>query len=460
MSYIWYYYDAYLWPGSDQSLQDLAATGTNWVSLVVMWYQTSYTGSAITPNPIYTATDEALVHAIETIHALGMKVMLKPHIDLIIGGEYRDDRENIAASNVTAWFQNYRTFILHYAKLASSTHVEQFSVGTELTSMSVYTQEWSDTIDAVRGVYNRTLTYAAYSASTDEWKHIQFWNKLDYVGIDAYFTLADHVNATVDELRNAWMPYVAEIEAFQASVGKPIIFTEIGVASVAGANTGTWKWDNICNQNDSQYDPNKCKPDQQEQADFYESALETFWNEAWLQGIFWWTWMPYGTHTGWGEGGANDPHYSPHNKLAEQILRSWYAKPFIPEGTTPEAVLALGAIQRAENATATAMREGRMLGLDEANSLLSQAIDSYNHGDFTQSETFAVDAVKSADQSTIPQVSTTSSTYVPITNYTFEMLPQPVVPNGSNMIYALVAIVAVAALAISVVALKRNKKER
>jgi len=64
----------------------------------------------------------------------------------------------------------------------------------------------------------------------------------------------------------------------------------------------------------------------------------------------------------------------------------WYAKPYIPNGTPKPAVPALIAIQEAENAIAYAIRDHRISGLDQAESLLSQAISAYNSGNYESSE--------------------------------------------------------------------------
>lgn len=67
---------------SDRSLANLAATGAEWVALIVTLYQNDINSTTITAHPTKTATDADLVHAIQTAHALGLKVMLKPHVDL------------------------------------------------------------------------------------------------------------------------------------------------------------------------------------------------------------------------------------------------------------------------------------------------------------------------------------------------------------------------------------------
>ncbi len=414
MTYDWSWQDTYGTTESDESLRALAATGTNWVALIATWYQPGPQDTSIFPTR-ETPTDESLVHAIRTIHSLGMRVMLKPHIDIVDSSLWRGD---IQPNNVTRWFGSYTNFIVHYARLAQSDGVEQFCVGTELKSMSIYTQEWYNISSAVRMIYNGTVTYAS---DWTEWTQVRFSDRLDYLGVDVYFPLTNHADPNVDELRSAWKPILTQFENYETfnPKAKPIVFTEIGWMSVAGSNTGTWKWNDICNPARTVYDPSKCKPDMQEQANLYQTALETFWNKPWLQGLFWWSWFPYGTGVGWGEGGPNDPNYSPHNKLAEQVLRSWYAKPFIPQGTSQEAVPALTAIQKAENTTAAAMQDGRTRGLEQAKNLLSQAIGTYNQGDFTRSETLANDAAKSADDTVSQEKYDETATVV---NQTLETL--------------------------------------
>ena len=132
MSYVVYSRDTYMTTGSDESLEALAETGVNWVALIVTWYQQTYRDTSIDPDPVMTPTDESVVHAVETIHRLGMEVMLKPHVDPS-DGHWRGE---IEPKNVEMWFGNYGAFIVHYAELAQAHDVEMFCVGTELNSMT------------------------------------------------------------------------------------------------------------------------------------------------------------------------------------------------------------------------------------------------------------------------------------------------------------------------------------
>src|SRR5690349_6337368 len=74
-----------------------------------------------------TVSDGALSHAINTAHRLGLRVMLKPHVDLKVATSHTD-----LANLALAWYDSYRTFITHYAALAKTYNVELFCVGTEL----------------------------------------------------------------------------------------------------------------------------------------------------------------------------------------------------------------------------------------------------------------------------------------------------------------------------------------
>ena len=68
-------------PISDESLAQLAQTNTEWISLCFSWYQSSTTSSDIALDPVKSPTVESLLHAIETAHSLGLKVMLKPMVE-------------------------------------------------------------------------------------------------------------------------------------------------------------------------------------------------------------------------------------------------------------------------------------------------------------------------------------------------------------------------------------------
>jgi hypothetical protein len=375
MSYVVYANDAYSTTGSDESLEALAETGANWVALIVTRYQQTYRDASIYPDPLMTPTDESVIHAVETIHRLGIKVMLKPHVDTL------DEhwRGEIEPKDTETWFENYRAFIVHYAKLAQAHDVETLCVGTELNLMTKkqYTEHWVSIIEDVRRVFGGEVTYAANWWPDSAWQDLGFLKELDYLGVDACFPLTDKSDPSVSELRNPWQNWISHMEAWQRINGTRIVITEIGYRDLKGTNMRPWDW------------RAEGPEDQQEQADCYEATFGILWGVPWLQGMFWWAWTPY----------KSTADYTPWGKLAEEVLHTWYAKPYVPKGTPPEAVPALVSIQRAESAITTAIREGRTGGLDRARDSLSQAVSAYDKGDFIYSEPLAKDAASIADAS-------------------------------------------------------------
>lgn len=134
-------------------------------------------------------------------------------------------------------------------------------------------REWNDIIRAVRENFSGMITYAA---NWDNYMNIPFWQYLDFIGIDAYFWLTNKNDPTLEELLQAWKRWKVGIEEIHNSTGKFIVFTEIGYRSIDGCNIDLWNWW-------------RCgKIDLQEQADCYEAAFLSFFNEPWFKGFYWW----------------------------------------------------------------------------------------------------------------------------------------------------------------------------
>ncbi|MFA6141897.1 MAG: glycoside hydrolase [Candidatus Omnitrophota bacterium] len=302
--------DKYVSPASDESLKTLRGTGATWVSVLTTWYQDSCHDTDIHPTD-KTPSDESIVHAIKEAHSLGMKVMIKPHLDIIdtSDGSWRGDIGCKLDTDLDAWFESYKNFIVHYAVLAEENKAEMLCIGTELTSISAMREDkWRDVvIKSVREVYKGPLTYA--SNWNDEYGHIKFWDALDYVGIDAYYPIVeDKAVPTLEEIKKGWEPWVKDIEEFQKRVNKPIIFPEVGYCSADW--TAKTPWEDLTGNTNVKL-----------QEDCYEALLETFWDKEWFYGLYWWRW---GTNKNFG--GPNNRGYVFQNKPAQKIVEKWYKK--------------------------------------------------------------------------------------------------------------------------------------
>ena len=314
-----YHNGTYASSDSAAALADLARTGANFVAIIPTWFSKTTRDSEFFASD-HTESDASVVKAISEAHALGLSVLLKPHVDPADG----KPRAEYAPADPAAWLANYKSLLLHYAAMATANHVEMFNIGCELDSMvgPRYRSQWLSIIRAVRLVYHGPIIYAHGWPGLNP---VSFLDAVDYIGVDAYDPLSDARNPTVAELAAGWTtissnPWVARRLAFHSPMAnyralweryhKPIIFTEIGYKSVAGAvgRPGDWKWDGPV--------------DLQAQARAYEAFFEVWSRQtAWVKGAFFWNWEPATRpeQTVWGLKG-----YTPQDKPAALVLTRWY----------------------------------------------------------------------------------------------------------------------------------------
>ncbi len=306
MCFVTWEKDRFLTAYSDAALKKLTSIGVEYVSICITQYQEKYDSTDIIRMDS-TPSDLSVKHVIDMAHSLGLKVMLKPHIDLLDrndGTYWRADIGFREESKWIKWFTNYENFILHYAKIARDTGAELFCVGTELSFAAERTEDWYKIIGKTKNIYGGQLLYAA---NWDDYKNIKFWDKLDYVGINAYFPLSYELAPSLESLKKGWKKWKNEIRAWQSKINRPIIFSEIGYPSAQHASYEPWKNGQSGN------------PDPELQANCYRAFFETTWNEPWLAGTYWWDW---GTSTM--SGGLNNRSYTPQNKPAEKIIEVNY----------------------------------------------------------------------------------------------------------------------------------------
>lgn len=285
-----------------RQLEELAATGAEWVTFVPTWYQADITGSEILPeSSLRTPSDASLSSAIELAGTLGLQVSLKPHLDPTDGGP----RLEIEPADVEAWFDSYTQFVTHYAQIAEDLAADQFIVGTELAGTVEATPQWRRVIGEVRSVYSGPVLYAA---NWDEYERVEFWDALDAIGIDAYFPLAEIPTTDVQALIDAWQPIVADLAAFSAEQDRPVVFTEAGYTSQEGT---------VTNPHAAWY---TAILSEEEQAAAYRALLSAFPGLPWFAGAHWWMWYDYV-----GDEFAKSMGHTPQGKPAESLLRDAWA---------------------------------------------------------------------------------------------------------------------------------------
>lgn len=310
MCYVTWSKDAYASNNSVESLRVVKGLGSTWVAIIPTWYQDKCSTNRIYPTES-TPSDASVKFIIEKAHEMGMKVMLKPHLDVIDTSEGGFRGEIMCGTDPEweVWFNNYRDFIVHYAKMAQATKCEMLCIGTELTSIATIKEDkWKTiVIPPIKSAYKGPLTYAANWH--DEYQFVKFWDKMDYVGIDAYFPLSDKKIPTYEEIKAGWAPWIKDMEEFQKRVNKPIIFPEVGYCSAEDITRMPWE--------EAVGRPLNMRL----QEDCYRAIFELFWPKEWFYGVYWWKW---GTNKNLG--GKGNKSFTPQNKPSQELVREWYKK--------------------------------------------------------------------------------------------------------------------------------------
>ena len=280
--------------------------------------------------------------AIRSAEAIGLSVTLKPQLvtndpqyaQYTSGSWINLVNPNLAIANPDAFFASYKSYILKWAALAEQDHTAALSIGNEMVAATKpeFTHYWNDIIDAVRQVYHGQLTYSALlplmtNSSSNEVTQIGFWNKLDFAGFDVYPSLSKGADPTVAQLDAGWhantvfgnsQDYVAFVNAMAQDVGKPVVFTETGLPSFAGASDRETSSDGTIGSTSNNV--LSAHTDDAEQASWWQSFFQTWANDkpAWLQGVY-----VYNNDPGQ-LGSYADQNYNIIGKSAAGVVSAWF----------------------------------------------------------------------------------------------------------------------------------------
>ncbi len=299
------------------NIQALVENRVNWIVQTPFGWQGGIDSPEIrlatTGGVLWGETDKGLAVTTKLARDRGIRTLLKPHI-WITGGGWRGEIRMADETQWNEWFAAYRRFILHYARFAEEHGVAVLCIGTELRStVNGHEDQWRRIVKEVRAVYDGKLTYAANWYA--EFEEIAFWDELDYIGIQAYFPLSEKPDPTLEDLMKGWRGPLRQIDAVRKKFDKPVLFTEVGYRSIAGASSKPWEWPRRGEEVDVDLDL---------QARCYEAFFQTFWERPWVAGVYWWKWFPARPRADAGTG------FTPQNKPAAAVMSRWYG----PEAAT------------------------------------------------------------------------------------------------------------------------------
>jgi hypothetical protein len=258
-----------------------------------------YLDMRLTPNP------NQLGGLIDYAKSKKLRVVVMPIVllDAAKGNEWRG---TIKPDDWYGWWDSYRSMLYHYCWICEGHGADVLVIGSELVSTEQQIDQWRKTIGMVRDTFKGMITY---SANWDHYKDIPFWNDLDLIAMNSYYKLGDNNKVTVDEIVKNWAPIQKNLHNFQQTIGRPLIFLEVGWCSQANAPSEPWD-----------YTQETVSIDMAVQNRLYEGFFRSFHGVPWFGGFMIWEWPP-------GDGGKDNRGYTPEAKPAEQTLRDWLAKP-------------------------------------------------------------------------------------------------------------------------------------
>lgn len=259
------------------TMKELKELGVEWIT-IHPYARISNDGGVGFKSFADDAPPEFIARPIREAHALGLKIMIKPH--LAYWSSKFGWRGEIAFEDPTEearFFREYTAWI--EAMAVASRGADLFVVGTELDGLTHRDAQWRRVIAAVRAKYTGPLTFAS---NWDSYRRIGWWDALDAVGIQAYFPLVDSPSAptTSADLDRGWARVIAEVTAHAAVVDRPVVFTELGYNLSSRAAVEPWAYERGGRDAEGV------------QTRAMAAALEAIAAEPVVRGAFVWKWFP------------------------------------------------------------------------------------------------------------------------------------------------------------------------
>jgi len=293
-----------------------------WVSLELLWHQEDIHSNVVTSSE-ETPSSEWIAQYVKQVKKRNLKLLIKPIITLPSNASVY-----ITPSNVTAWFESYTKMVLSLAQTCQENNVEALAVGLEIPFVAVpinNRNEWISLIAKVRKIYSGKLTYAALY--TREYPKIPFWDALDWIGIEAYWPLANetNINPSIPDMVNYFTNAFEEVKQWKQSNvttrDKPLYFTELGYPSLKTAAIYPTVFPTR-----SEGCRGKFSPDFELQAKCYSALFSTLpkYSDV-ISGLFIFSWDNPSTADYYPTGPLWACFYSPRGKPAYEIISQAYS---------------------------------------------------------------------------------------------------------------------------------------
>jgi hypothetical protein len=219
--------DAYTYPGEDMAkaaravVRYVRSLHANAISITFPFFMNGPHAATVTTRPS-TPTPRMIEAFARIAEAHGLYVAFRPLLDeASIGHGFRG---NLHPSHPAQWFASYRRFLLPYATVAQRAKVQEFVVGTELSTL-YKSPRWSPLEAAVRRVYDGPLAFDSNWYGVSDLQGAGGKGLAE--GVDAYPAIPAHIT-------EGWRLYDRRLPAGTVEM-------EVGIAAVRGAFAAPFK---------------------------------------------------------------------------------------------------------------------------------------------------------------------------------------------------------------------------
>ncbi len=319
------------------SFRRLASLGVTWVSI--------HTWDPLQrglDEPVFAKPDRHfgfrdLPALVRSAHAAGLRVMVKPHLEMrgyepteeerrLLRGPDGEARRALVArvesqmaqgehlqhnriamrgeEDWRRWFRSYESYVMPYAREAQAAGADMFCVGREMDSTVVRREaDWRTLVARIRVVFRgpsptrRTSTPGRASGS----------------GMPSTSSASRPTSRCPTaprprspSSRPGWDRALAPLEQASRRFGRPVLLTEAGFPSIRSAALAPWREERLA-------------ADVWLQARCYEATLRAVARRPWIEGAYFWLWESPSPPA------FRDPSHAIVGKPASFVMARWYS---------------------------------------------------------------------------------------------------------------------------------------
>lgn len=314
---------------------EMEKMGVNWTTLNANVCFESFCSTRAFLDFEYSSGEMELIEMAKRLHNHGVHVLLKPCITYLDGSQmgkmaFPKDQEitqitGVVLDNWKRFFKSYGDSLKYYAELAEKMGAEAMLIGAENLGAEPYSDHWREMIKGVRDNYSGPISYEFTPPSIDK-SPLDWFEELDFLSYSYYPPSRAQTRAKADyrpmEPDTPAVSLESMVEYLSSRPdtmhwisehfgNKPIAFTEMGCRSARGVTQKPYdfRW--------------ASKYDGEEQANYMEACMRTFWDMDNYLGFFWWKWDERQYRAHYHTDPAGDQGFTIQGKPAEEVFRRW-----------------------------------------------------------------------------------------------------------------------------------------